>query len=152
VYKERLSQYDLSTDKVYVCAGVTLWNLKLIRDDKMYDKLLKFASENKIHADQNTINYVFKHRILAIPIRYGGSYSLRRCLKWYKQSGHIAYGCTKQDIEIELNNMKINHSIVPKPWKVSWLKAYIKKNNGKPLFYEWKTWFKKIHTESRKIG
>lgn len=58
----------------YINSGVTLFNLKKIREDNMVEKLDKFINENKLYCpDQDTINVVFKDKILFLPNKYNSS-------------------------------------------------------------------------------
>ncbi|MCQ2817528.1 MAG: hypothetical protein MJ252_09720 [archaeon] len=59
--------------EVYICAGVILMNLDLLREDKVEEKFLKFINEHQIirFHDQTVLNYISMGKLDSLPARYG---------------------------------------------------------------------------------
>ena len=61
--------------KKFICAGVMLMNLKLIRENNVYEKFreyyLKFFNKGIYFGDQQIINELFNQRIGFLPPKYG---------------------------------------------------------------------------------
>ena len=76
-------KYKLNKSK-YICDGIMLMNLKLIRKEKVFKKSKEFyinQFNNKIiYPDQDIINYLFMNKIGFLPPKYG---------IWFLSSGFI---------------------------------------------------------------
>ena len=66
-YYKELGIDDLST---YINAGVTLWNLELIRRENKETELHTMAGQNLRCQDQDAVNLAFYKRIKMLPLKY----------------------------------------------------------------------------------
>lgn len=66
-YYRELGMRDLST---YINAGVTLWNLDLIRSENKEAELHELAGCNLQSQDQDAVNLAFYKRALMLPLKY----------------------------------------------------------------------------------
>ena len=73
--KYNFSTKGIDIDKEhYINSGVCLLNLKKIREDNMVKKLNRFLNTHKLmYPDQDTINVVFKNKILFLDNKYNSS-------------------------------------------------------------------------------
>lgn len=73
--KYNFSTKGIDIDKEhYINSGVCLLNLKKIREDNMVKKLNRFLNTHKLmYPDQDTINVVFKDKILFLDNKYNSS-------------------------------------------------------------------------------
>ena len=80
MYLDQAIKYNFSTKGIdidkehYINSGVCLLNLKKIREDNMVKKLNRFLNTHKLmYPDQDTINIVFKDKILFLDNKYNSS-------------------------------------------------------------------------------
>ena len=99
----------------YINAGVTLWNIKKIRDDNITPGLISLVDENFKSQDQDIINVVFYGRILFLDFSFN---VMTKYLsgKYAKNDLYDIYG--KDVFECGLKNPCIIHyADKRKPWR-----------------------------------
>ncbi len=64
------SSIGLDDTSQYINAGVTLWNLKKIREENITSKLIELSQKNFGGMDQDVINVTFYNKILCLDFRY----------------------------------------------------------------------------------
>ena len=94
--------------KNYICDGVMLMNLDLIRKNNVYDKFVKYYWENykkgKIYGDQFIINDLFNNKIGFLPPKFGIWFINKRIIEKYQKLSKIIY--TKKEL-IESNQKPV---------------------------------------------
>ena len=79
----------------FICAGVMLMNLKLIRENNVYNIFknyyYKFYHKKIYYGDQYIINVLFKDKIDFLPPKYGIWFMTDEYIKQYKQLRPIIY-------------------------------------------------------------
>jgi lipopolysaccharide biosynthesis glycosyltransferase len=109
LHKNQLCNRPLSLMDKYLCAGVLLMNLKLIREDEMYDKFIQSFERHWPFKDQDIINDICKKKTLSI--EWGG-YNSKYCLPFYREYGML----TRKQLKDIINNKKIINNNWPKFW------------------------------------
>jgi lipopolysaccharide biosynthesis glycosyltransferase len=56
-------KFDKSEIKAYICSGVMLMNLKIMRENKIVDKLMEEIKNNHLTVDQDALNIVCRDKI-----------------------------------------------------------------------------------------
>ncbi len=117
-YYDNLGLYNVSS---YINSGVTLWNLRKIREDNLIKDLYDYASKNLKVMDQDVINIVFKNKIKTLSLEYnlmvGQNYDLYQNTPQHAIYVNI-YG--KENIEKAIKNPVIIHyTCSDKPWNSS---------------------------------
>ena len=65
---------SIVTHGLYINSGVTMWNLKKLREDGKDDEMISDLNRNKrMFVSQDTLNIVCKNHILEIPCSYNSS-------------------------------------------------------------------------------
>lgn len=120
--------YDLENNfniktEIYICAGVMLMNLKLIRENKIEDKMIKFIEEHKYLEwhDQTALNYVCRGKLGKLHPKYG--FYNRKNEKHAKEfiTGFTNYrkGYTMEEVLEGFHNPVISQLCdTPKPWSM----------------------------------
>ena len=79
----------------YICAGVMVMNLKLLRENNAFDKFKKYyyylANKGIYHHDQEIINAIFTDKIGFLPPKYGMFQMNEYYMKRYKKIKPIVY-------------------------------------------------------------
>lgn len=92
----------------FICAGVMLMNLKLIRENHIFDKFkqyyLEYFNKKKYYGDQHIINALFRDKINFLPPKFGTWFMTGKYIKNYESLKPIIY--TKNEL-IEANNKPI---------------------------------------------
>lgn len=128
-YKEKI---EFKINELYINAGVLLLNLNKMREDNIYQKLLKNTElyKDKIeYQDQDIINITFRNKILEVD---------------------SIYNFTTKNIEDEINKSEraiIIHFTGPnKPWDFKFKKKYYKK-----LYQSYNTIFKRLILKNKGV-
>jgi lipopolysaccharide biosynthesis glycosyltransferase len=111
-YKE--SRDGISSQLGYINAGILLFNLKLIREEKLYDEWVITAKIKTLkYFDQDILNLTCQNRIIHLPLKY--NYFPRDKKQGYRKS--ILYGVhSLPEFEEAYKNPVIYHFIHIKPW------------------------------------
>jgi lipopolysaccharide biosynthesis glycosyltransferase len=109
---EILKKNDKNVDKKkYICDGVMLMNLKLIRERKVFDLFknyyYKYYNKGIYHHDQHIINVLFKNKIGFLPPRFGMWFINENDIIKYKLLNPLIY--TEQEIRESINKPVIRH-------------------------------------------
>jgi len=134
-YCNKLNIPDL---ECYINAGIILWNLKLIRQDNMTEKLLDLSKNTYKYMDQDIINIAFYNRIKHLDFKYNlmVSYKIRILAEEDKlEVLYAKYG--KDGIEKAIKSPAIVHyASEKKPWNTKgvWLGEYWQKYGIKSPF------------------
>ena len=116
---------DLDKSK-YICAGVMLMNLKLIREDHVFYTFKKYYKKyyNKgiYYGDQHIINDLFKDKIGFLPPKFGMWFINEKDILNYKKLNPLIY--TEQEIKESISKPVIRHIwgntsdgfLYEKPW------------------------------------
>ena len=87
--------YDEINKTKFICAGVMLMNLKLIRENKVFNIFknyyFKFYSKKIYYGDQFIINALFKEKIDYLPPKFGIWFMTKNYIKLYKKLKPIIY-------------------------------------------------------------
>lgn len=113
------SSFGIDSDN-YICAGVSLINLKALRDNNMQECFLKFIEENNdrlVQHDQTVINVLCHNKIGVLPPKFG---------IWNYRNEKAAIGdCRRLKEKFRYNEMEfmeaykapmIVHYVIGKPW------------------------------------
>jgi lipopolysaccharide biosynthesis glycosyltransferase len=81
--------YEAEIDQSrFICAGVMLMNLKLIREDHLFETFknyyLKFYNKQIYYGDQHIINALFREKINFLPPKFGTWFMTGEYIKKYK--------------------------------------------------------------------
>ena len=131
-----LEQFGLTNPTNYINAGVTLWNLKLIRENKLENTLLEMAEHNFPCMDQDVLNIVFQEKIKILPFKYN---LMTKYFPFDLTNPTYSFEDFKQVYgEFEINEALSNPVIIHyadkiKPWN----------NVNSPLANEWWSYAKK---------
>ena len=138
--------YETEIDQSrFICAGVMLMNLKLIREDHLFDTFknyyikliskvipnlvysnllfLKFYNKQIYYGDQHIINALFREKINFLPPKFGTWFMTGKYIKKYKSLKPIIY--TTQELRKANNKPIIRHLwgttkeglyLTDKPW------------------------------------
>ena len=86
----------------YICDGVMLMNLKLIREDHVFDTFrnyyLKFYNKNIYFGDQHIINVLFREKINFLPPKFGIWFMKEENIKEYQSLKPITDNNKKKTI------------------------------------------------------
>ena len=92
----------------FICAGVMVMNLKLIRRDHIFNIFkkyyLKYFKKNIYYGDQHIINALFRNKIKFLPPKFGTWFMDQKYIKRYESLKPIIY--TKKEL-IEANKNPI---------------------------------------------
>jgi lipopolysaccharide biosynthesis glycosyltransferase len=92
----------------YICDGVMVMNLKLLREAHMFDTFkkyyLKFFNKKIYYGDQHCINALFRDKIGFLPPKYGTWFMSKNMIKNYQSLKPLIY--TQEEL-IEANNKPI---------------------------------------------
>ena len=131
--------------KRFICAGVMLMNLKLIRKDNVYEKFRKYYLQyfnKKIYfGDQQIINELFNKRIGFLPPKFGMWFINNRTVQKYINLTNLIYN-EKELIE------SINKPIIRHIWGVNkngddyYRKPWLS-NQSNEIKYDWNFYAKK---------
>ena len=102
-------KYKMEKDKSeYICDGVMVMNLKLLREAHMFDAFkkyyLKFFNKKIYYGDQHIINTLFRDKIGFLPPKYGTWFMSKDIIKNYQSLKPLIY--TQEEL-IEANNKPI---------------------------------------------
>ena len=79
----------------FICAGVMLINLEIIRKDNVYEKCRRFYLDNFnkgiYYGDQYIINYLFNNKIGFLPPKFGMWFINNKFIHKYLKLNHIIY-------------------------------------------------------------
>jgi lipopolysaccharide biosynthesis glycosyltransferase len=111
----------------FICDGVMVMNLKLIREDHIFEAFkkyyLKFFNKKIYYGDQHIINTLFRDKIGFLPPKFGTWFMTKSFIKKYESLKPIVYS-QKELIEAN-NNPVIRHLwgttkegivLTSKPW------------------------------------
>ena len=105
--------------QIYINAGVILFNLKKIRDDKKVYEFLNLTNSDILFKDpdQTIINYVLHPKIGRIPSKYV-IFNFEDKLDLAKYNNYLRTKIPIEELEEALKNPTIIHFILckPKPW------------------------------------
>ena len=109
-YYDSIGLFDISS---YINAGVTLWNLKKIRDNSMTPKLCELALHNYKSQDQDVINLAFYNHIKCLSFKY--NFMTKYLEKSYKcrLDNFKLQECVEESIETPII---IHYADKKKPW------------------------------------
>lgn len=121
----------------FICAGVMVMNLKLIRKDHVFKTFkkyyLKYFKKKKYYGDQHIINTLFRDKINFLPPKFGTWFMNKKYIKKYKSLKPIIY-TTKELLEANKN------PIIRHLWGTT----------KEGLFLKNKPWLIKEHCEIKK--
>ena len=120
--------YEIEIDRSkFICAGVMLMNLKLIREDHLFDTFknyyLKFYNKKIYYGDQHIINALFREKISFLPPKFGIWFMSRKDIKEYRLLKPLIY--TTNELRKANNKPIIRHLwgitreglyLIEKPW------------------------------------
>ena len=122
--------FEIGMDKSkYICAGVMLMNLELIRTDDVFSKFkdyyCKYYNKGIYYGDQHIINDLFKDKIGFLPPKYGMWFIDKNDIENYKKLNPIIY--TEKELEESINKPVIRHIwgktkegfLIDKPWLIN---------------------------------
>ena len=111
----------------FICAGVMLMNLKLIREEHLFDTFknyyLKFYNKQIYYGDQHIINALFREKINFLPPKFGAWFMTENYIKQYKLLKPLIY--TTNELRRANNKPIIRHLwgiteegfyLADKPW------------------------------------
>ena len=110
----------------YICDGVMLMNLKLLRKDHFFilfkNYYYKYYKQKIYYGDQHIINDLFKDKIGFLPPKYGMWFINQKDIQNYKKLKPLIY--TEQELRESINNPVIRHMwgntsegfLYEKPW------------------------------------
>lgn len=133
MYSQRIQKINARS---YFNSGVMLLNLKLLRKDRIGDKLIKekAAYQDKSLMDQNIFNIVFKGHVKFLSIKYNLLYvNLMRARDKYSitQLNQLFKSNYRDLMSIRKESVIIHFSSKDKPWK----------NSNVPLSKEWASYY-----------
>ena len=104
--------YEVGLNKSkYICDGVMLMNLKLIRKEDAFSKFKEYYYKNynkgKYYGDQHIINDLFKDKIGFLPPKYGMWFINSNNIAKYKKLNPIIY--SEKELIESINNPVIRH-------------------------------------------
>ena len=116
--KEGIDYLGINSTK-YINNGVTLFNLKKIREDNKTFELIKAADDNIRFKkdDQDIINYILYPKIGRLPCKYGiWLYEYKEDLEFYLNK--LRTKVPLEELEEAMKNPGIIHFLIcsPKPW------------------------------------
>ncbi len=95
----------------YICAGVMLINLELLRKDNVFSKFreyyYKYYKKGIYYGDQHIINDLFRDKIGFLPPKYGMWFINSKDLEKYKKLKPIIY--TEKELLESINSPVIRH-------------------------------------------
>lgn len=95
----------------YICAGVMLMNLKLIRKENVFNKFkdyyYNYYNKGIYFDDQKIINDLFKDKIGFLPPKYGMWFINKNDIDNYKKKNPLIY--TEQEIKESITKPVIRH-------------------------------------------
>ena len=107
----------------YICAGVMLMNLKLIRQDKVFEKFKEhyffYAKKGIYINDQFIINGIFTDKIGFLPPKFGMFHIDNDYLNVYKNKRPLIYNIS--ELELAIKKPIIRHlwgKLPKKPWLI----------------------------------
>ena len=105
--------------KIYINAGVTLFNLKKLREDNKVFELLNLTNSDTklVNDDQSALNYVLHPKIGRLPSKYAMfNFEDKSDLNIYLEK--IRTKIPIEELEESFNNTAIIHIVLcfPKPW------------------------------------
>ena len=130
-FGKEMEKLDISNHK-YICAGVTLFNLKRIRDEKKAKLAVQFLMTKTKYIgyyDQTVINYIFYPNIGRLPYKFGlSSYLNEKNIK----DAYEPYNKSKEDrLELisALKKPSLTHftGCIPKLWNRESISTFTKK-------------------------
>ena len=102
---------ERKTKKKFICDGVMLMNLKLIRRDNIYNDFrkyyLKFYNKGIYYGDQQIINEIFNNKIGLLPPKFGMWIINKQIIKQYMKLKPLIY--TKKELIESIKNPTIRH-------------------------------------------
>lgn len=105
---EIMAQYK--KDK-YICAGIMLMNLELIREEHVFTKFkeyyLRFYNQGIYYGDQHIINSLFSDKIGFLPPIYGMWFINEKSIMEYKELNPLIY--TEQELRESQSKPAIRH-------------------------------------------
>jgi len=118
----------INTSK-YICAGVMLMNLELMRKENVFDKFkdyyLKYYKKRIYYGDQHIINHLFIDKIGYLPPKFGMWFIDSKDIENYKNLTPLIY--TENELIESINKPIIRHiwgktkegNLPDKPWLIS---------------------------------
>ena len=109
----------------YICDGVMLMNLKLLRKEKAFGKFknyyYRYYNKGIYYGDQHIINDIFRDKIGYLPPKFGMWFINSNDIENYKKLNPLIY--TKKELIESINKPVIRHiwgiskeGIIEKPW------------------------------------
>ena len=129
--REIPASYEKYIDKSkYICAGVMLINIELIRKGRVFYKFqnyyYNYYEQGIFYGDQHIINDLFRNKIGYLPPKYGMYFINKKKIQLYKQLNPLIY-TEKELLESVYNpvlrhiaGINMNNKIVKKPWKIDY--------------------------------
>jgi lipopolysaccharide biosynthesis glycosyltransferase len=115
---EYYKKVGLRDKSKYINAGVTIWNLKKIRESNLLNELYDSASRNYCSMDQDVINIVFQNNIKILDFKFNVMTKYKKkYLKNKKGYEQLISIYSKEQLEEGINNPVIIHYADKiKPW------------------------------------
>lgn len=115
--KEKYSTLGLKNLSNYINAGVTLWNLKKIRNEALTPILCNMIQNNYSSQDQDIINIAFQNKIKVLPLKYNLMTKYFPLNETNKNFEKIKNVYTEKSIQEALQNpIIIHYADKIKPW------------------------------------
>ena len=94
--REVPAPYEKYIDKSkYICAGVMLINIELIRKERVFNKFqnyyYNYYDQGIFYGDQHIINDLFRNKIGYLPPKYGMYFINKKRIQLYKQLNPLVY-------------------------------------------------------------
>jgi lipopolysaccharide biosynthesis glycosyltransferase len=129
--REVPASYEKYIDKSsYICDGVMLINIELIRKERVFYKFqnyyYNYYEQGIFYGDQHIINDLFRNKIGYLPPKYGMFFINKKKIQLYKQLNPLIY-TEKELLESVYNpvlrhicGINMNNEKVKKPWKIDY--------------------------------
>lgn len=129
--REVPASYEKNIDKSsYICAGVMLINIELLRKEKVFHKFKNYYytyyDQGIYYGDQHIINDLFRNKIGYLPPKYGIFFINKQKLNLYKNLEPLIY-TEKELLESvykpvirHINGITMDNKRVRKPWKIDY--------------------------------
>lgn len=154
VKKQRMTQLEIDDVDQYINAGVTLLNLKALRDNDCVRKMMELIPKGFPLQDQDIINKVCYKKIMNLTLRYN---VMPITLNKWSRRPSLVYG--KDELkQARTSPCIIHYADKNKPWKYDnipmvelWDSAYIELFPDQPLHREKVTFSDKVSRNIRRV-
>ncbi len=114
-YLNRTNSKYIVNKGTYLNAGILLLNIKLFREENLYNKFLKLVDVNFDKLDQDMLNYVSRNRSQSLPLKY--NFKPKSVFHKYKLMVKENI-FSRKELEEAKSFSPIWHFMASNPWKV----------------------------------